>query len=320
MHHFINCERRWLLNSLMLFSVIFITTMQTSANDESSKENTGDAQGSWEKETLAWRQKSEESLKSPRGWLALTGHFWLNEGNNPVGTSPSSTVRLPMDAPADAEGTFVVRNGSVTLVSRPLSSIRVDGEAVASNVPLHLASDEVESDGIEKITIGDRMTLQLVRRTGRLAVRVRDSENPAIGNFPGKVWFDLNPEFRVDAKFVACEPGQSIPVVNIRGDSTESRLAGHLEFELSGQAFRLDALEEGPETLFIIFKDQTSGMTTYAPGRFISTSAPKDGRVVLDFNRAYNPPCAFSPHTLCPLPPKQNILPIKIEAGEKSPK
>ena len=272
-------------------------------------------QNSYEKEILDWQLANENRFQEPFGWLALTGHYWLQEGINAVGSEATSQVKLPQNLTPNASGAIFVKGRTVELRTGPDSPIQINSKS-EPNVKLTIDASEAESDGSDKITIGDRVRLQLVRRVGRFAIRVRDRESSLLKEFKGKKWHAPRPEYRVEATFTPYEPVRSIQIVNIQGDSVESKVVGSLKFRIQDKELQLDAFTESPDSLFLVFKDRTSGKSTYAPGRFLTTEAPVNGRVILDFNKAYNPPCAFSPHTLCPLPPKQNHLDVEIAAGE----
>lgn len=264
-----------------------------------------------------WRFENEKKLASPNGWLALTAHVWLEPGEQSIGTRPSDAIRLPGDVGEPARGDVRVDNGQVYLFTEEGSTIRVNGEHQAKTA-WRIDSSKAESDSEELVTIDDRIRLQLVRRSNRLAIRVRDARSDAIARFSGKKWFPVNPKYRVDANYHAYESPKAMPIVNIRGDAMVAEVVGYVEFTLNDKPYRLDAMLDSPTELFLIFKDLTSGKTTYGPGRFLNAPLPADGATfALDFNKSYNPPCAFSPHTLCPMPPKQNHLLVEIPAGEK---
>lgn len=266
-------------------------------------------------EIQQWQKANEERFKDPFGWLALTGNFWLQEGENRIGFGDPNVIKLPIDFADKPTGSFVVNGESVEIWLDSNSSIDVNGEN-EGNIRLTIDSSRIESDGKDTILLGERVKLQLVRRNGRFAVRVRDRQNPAFDEFQGKRWYAVQPEFRVEAMFTPYEPPLTVPIVNVKGDSIDTEVVGFLSFRIRDQEYQLDAFSETPDRLFLVFKDLTSGKSTYAPGRFLETAAPQQGRVLLDFNRAYNPPCAFTPYALCPLPPKQNHLDIEITAGE----
>ncbi len=268
----------------------------------------------------AWRFENETKLAAPTGWLALIAHVWLDRGEQTVGTSTDDAIRLPPDLGEQARGVLTFKDDRVRLQSAETSGIQVNG-AWKPDVELTIDTSKIESDSPDKITIGDRIAIQLVRRNGKLAVRVRDAQSDSLARFAGKRWFPIDPKFCCDAVYHAYETPKPIRIVNIRGDETTVEIVGYAEFELEGQSIRLDAMLDSPTELFFVFKDGTSGKSTYGPGRFLNTDMPEDGaHFSLDFNKTYNPPCAVSPHTLCPLPPKQNRLTIDIPAGEMSPR
>ena len=280
------------------------------------QENAGDPAASYNDQIQEWRVKNEEKLRAPFGWLALTGHYWLKEGDNSLGSEGHCDVRIPSDLAYKVVGSIQVRGGNVILKCPRESQILINEKHTPAAL-LKIDSVAEEADGEDIITIGERIKLQLVRRAGRLAMRVRDTESSIRREFKGKRWYETQPAFRVEATFSPYEPVKKIRIVNIQGDTVDTAIAGSLKFKLSDREFQLDAIAESQDSLFVVFKDKSSGVTTYGPGRFLTLDAPVDGKCILDFNKAYNPPCAFSPHTLCPLPPKQNHLELSIDAGEQ---
>lgn len=300
--------------SLFLPIVILLLMPEGRTQDVSTSE--ADYKSSIE----TWQFENEKKLAAPTGWLALIGHTWLQRGENSLGTDNRDAIRLPSDLGAQVQGSFIVDGDRVRLRCDPDSGILVGGE-LQTERELTIDATKLESDSPDRITIGDRITIQLVRRNGRFAVRVRDAQSEGIARFQGKRWFPIDRAYCVDAVYRAYEEPKSIRIVNIRGDETTAEVVGYVEFQLQGQNLKLDAMLDSPEELFLIFKDRTNGVTSYGPGRFLNAPLPKDGESVqLDFNKTYNPPCAFSPHTLCPLPPKQNHLEIEIQAGEMAPR
>jgi hypothetical protein len=268
------------------------------------------------KAAAEWRAQHEQRFRSPTGWLALIGMKWLDDGSNSFGTAADCAIRLPEGTAPAVAGEFLVVAGEVRLRTRPDSGVSVNDKVQAETL-LTLEPLADEADCPDRIQIGERLQLQLVRRSGRLAIRIRDAEAQAVREFPGKTWFDIDPAWCITAKYEPYDPPQDQETQNIRGEPITSRHAGQVVFVCDGQEHRLDAQQEADGSLFIVFRDNTSGQLTYGPGRFLDTLPPQDGTVVLDFNRAYSPPCAWSPYTLCPLPPEQNALSIAIEAGEK---
>jgi uncharacterized protein (DUF1684 family) len=246
-------------------------------------------------EIAAWHADREARLKAEDGWLSLAGLFWLHEGANPFGADSSLEIALP-DGPAHA-GTFQLDHGKVTAA--------MDG-----------ATHEVKPDSDDTVKVG-RLRLLVIKRGERYGIRLKDPESEARREFKGIQSFPADESYRVTARWVA-EP-RKIPILNVLGQTEESDCPGYAVFQMHGREYTLHPIfeEPGAKELFYIFKDETSGKETYPAGRFFYSDLPKDGKVVLDFNKAYNPPCAFTPYATCPLPPPENRLTVRIEAGEK---
>jgi Uncharacterized conserved protein len=265
------------------------------------------ASPSHQKEIEAWRANRASRLRAPDGWLALAGLYWLSEGNN--------DISLPARPPVPAQ--FVLQNGKVTLTSNP--SVTIGGKPVSTAV-------ELQNDTEAKPTVMRTGTLSFVaiRREDavhgpRFGVRVRDTEAEARRQFRGLDYFPVDSSYRVGAHFEAYNPPKKIPITNVLGMTSNETSPGALVFTLQGQEFRVDPiLEQGEKDYFLIIKDATSGKETYGAARYLYAHPPDaSGKTIVDFNKAYNPPCAFTPYATCPLPPSQNRLPIRIEAGEK---
>jgi hypothetical protein len=249
-------------------------------------------------EIARWHTEREAALKADDGWLSLAGLFWLHEGANPFGADPTGEIVLP-DGPAHA-GVFHLLQGKVTVTA--------DG----STRELHPDS----SSPADIFNLG-RLRMLAIKRSGKYGIRLKDPESPARREFKGIQSFPANESYRVTAQWVP-QP-HKIPILNVLGQTDDSDCPGYAVFRLHSREFKLYPIieEPGATELFYIFRDQTSAQETYGAGRFFYSSMPKDGHVVLDFNKAYNPPCAFTPFATCPLPPPENRLPIRIEAGEK---
>jgi len=258
-------------------------------------------------EIESWRQRMDESLRAERGWLTLAGLFWLNQGTNRFGASPDNEIVLPGEsAPAHA-GSFVFQAGTATL--QAAAGVCVNGQPATA---ARLRSDADATPDL--ITIGD-LTMLVIQRGQRHAIRLWDRRSPARVAFTGRRWYGVNESYRITARFVAHDPPRTLPVPNILGE-TEQRLSpGYAIFTIDGHEHSLDPVTEGDE-LFFIFRDQTAGDTTYPAGRFLKAAFPRKAMITLDFNRAYSPPCAFTAFATCPLPPPRNHLPLRIEAGE----
>jgi hypothetical protein len=253
------------------------------------------AASTYQAEIAAWHADREARLKAEDGWLSLAGLFWLHQGSNPFGTDPGSEIVLP-DGSAHA-GVFHLQQGNVT--------VTVDG-----------GTREVKPDSDDIVKVG-RLRLLAIKRGDKYGIRVKDPESQARREFKGIESFPADESYRVTARWVA-EP-RRIPILNVLGQTEPSECPGYAVFQLHGRELTLHPIleEPGAKELFYIFRDETTGKETYPAGRFFYSAMPKDGHVILDFNKAYNPPCAFTPYATCPLPPPENRLAVRIEAGEK---
>jgi uncharacterized protein (DUF1684 family) len=267
------------------------------------------AQASYQAEMQKWREKREAELRSEDGWLTLVGLFWLKEGANSLGSDSMSDITLPAD--------FAPRRVGVVEFHQGKAVLRVErGVQVSVNdKPVTKAALKTDAKGKpDLVRIGD-LRLFVIKRGDKYGVRVKNKNHPARLVFEGLKYFPTEAAYRVTAKYVAYDKPIAIEIVNIMGDVSKMPSPGYVTFELNGKACRLDALVDGKQ-LFFIFRDLTSGKTTYGAGRFLYADVPADDRVVLDFNQAINPPCAFTTFATCPLPPPQNHLKVAIEAGE----
>lgn len=261
----------------------------------------------------AWKQTRHQRLSAPDGWLSLVGLEWLEEGRNRLGSAPEAEVRFPAKAPP-LLGTIVRRGETLTLEPAPGVELSADGEAVRA--PRPLASD---AQGEPTELRHGSFLFYVIARGDRWAVRIKDSESPVRTSFTGLEYYPLRPEWRIDARLEPAPPGTTVAVPNILGTIDDSPSPGVVVFEHGGREHRLVAIDEGDGRLFLVFGDATNGKGTYGGGRFVYADPPPAGstRVVVDFNKAYNPPCVFTPYATCPLPPRSNRLPFPLEAGEK---
>ncbi|TLY61362.1 MAG: DUF1684 domain-containing protein [Gammaproteobacteria bacterium] len=260
-----------------------------------------------------WRAQRLASLTSATGWLSLAGLFWLRQGENTFGRAASNALVLEHPALTDTVGSFVLTDRSVRFVARAGSAVTHDGQPVTAL--------DLESDAKGSPTVLQSGSLQffVIERAGNLGVRVRDIESPRRRNFLGLEYFPISPQWIFNARFEPYEPPRHIKIVNILGMEEEMECPGAIVFRKDGRPWRLDTVleEPGAQQLFVMFADGTSGRETYGAGRFMYLSLPLSGKTVVDFNKAYNPPCAFNDFATCPLPPPQNRLRLRIEAGEK---
>lgn len=265
-----------------------------------------------EADVLAWRAERKAGLEKPEGWLTLVGLFWLKPGDGTLGSDPASTYVFPAKAPPRL-GTVRYENERVTLVAEPGAGLIVESEPVGT---IELATD---SDGPPTFVEVGSLVFFAIDRGGKIGLRLRDRESAALQSFRGLDYFPVDASWRVEARLEKHDPPKTVAVPNVLGQISEMPSPGTLVFEHGGRTLRLDpVLEEGDDELFLIFGDRTNGSATYGGGRFLYADPPDaDGRVILDFNRAYNPPCVFTPFATCPLPPPGNKLDVAVEAGEK---
>lgn len=260
-----------------------------------------------------WRIESERKLIGENGWLAVAGLYWLAEGVNRAGSGSSNAIVLPEPAP-DFAGTFCLADGRVTFEPADGVRITLNGEPVtAQAIPMR---SDVEGKP-DKIGLGS-LTMTVIQRGARIGVRLYDQESARRKEFQGRAWFPVDPAYRVTARFVSYDPPKQVEILNILGDTEPAQIPGYALFMLFGNEYRLDAESSQPErSLFFNFRDATSGKSTYPAGRFLYTGGVKNGQVVLDFNKAVSPPCAFTDYATCPLPPPGNSIQLPVEAGEK---
>ncbi len=257
-----------------------------------------------------WRAEREAALKAEDGWLSVAGLFWLKEGDNTAGAAAGNDVALPAQAGVPAKlGVFSLKKGVVTFHAADGADARMNGKPARDGV-LRTANE----DKPDTVETGD-LTMFAIQRGARVAIRMRDKNSPMRRNFTGLRWYPVNERYRVTAEFHAYPQSKTILVPNVVGDKVPSPSPGYAEFDLNGEHLRLQPVLEGTQ-LFFVFRDKTAGRTTYGSGRFLYSDLAKDGKVTLDFNKAYNPPCAFTPYATCPLPIPENRMPVAIEAGE----
>lgn len=258
-----------------------------------------------------WHAERDAELRDAQGWLALAGLTWLSEGEYRLGADPGADIAFPGGAPASV-GTLTLQGGELRLRVAPGVDARLDG------APITEATLRPDRD---RVQLGERFTFLAIARGGRIGLRLYDAGSPARREFAGIPSFPVAPAWRVRARFEPYDPPRSIVHPTVVGD-TQAEVPGVAVFTLGGVEHRLTPILEqgpkGPELLFV-FRDRTSGVETYTGGRFLIAELPQDGALELDFNRAHNPPCAFTAYATCPLPREENHLKIRVEAGEKTP-
>lgn len=257
----------------------------------------------------SWRAARVERLKQPEGWLSLVGLHWLAEGPQTVGRATDNDVVLAV-GPARL-GTLTLSDGAVRL------ELAEGVDARIGDSPARSAELVADSAGTPTVVRFGAASFVLIERSGRFGLRVRDPEAPTRAGFAGIEHFPIDSAWRVEASFEPHPAGRTIEIASVINTLEPMANPGVLVFEIGGKTYRLEAIDDGSGQYFLIFADRTNGRETYGPGRFLYAALPVDGRTVLDFNRAYNPPCAFNAHSTCPLPPPENWLDLAVTAGEK---
>ena len=261
----------------------------------------------YETEINLWRTDREVRLTAEDGWLTVAGLFFLTEGTSSFGKSPLNDIVLTSGP--EMAGLFTLRDGSISVEALKGQTLSVDGKDVGSATLWPFEGNEPPT-----VTIG-ALTLFGHYSGDRLAIRMRDRDSAIRRDFTGLRWFSPDESYRVRGTFIPHEEPRIVELPNILGDVETFRSSGAVELSVHGQELTMTTIDSG-NRLWFIFRDLTSGKETYPAARFLYAPAPQEGTTIVDFNQAYNPPCAFNPHTTCPLPPLENRLPIRIEAGE----
>jgi uncharacterized protein (DUF1684 family) len=257
-----------------------------------------------------WKVDLVDDLK--QNWLNLAGLFWLKPGPSSFGTDATNAIVLPQGSTTAHAGSFELKDGKVTVkfaagVSAKLDPKIADGAELQADVTGHRTTIELGS-----------LRMFVIKRGDRIGIRVRDLDSPKVRDYKGPIFFPINLNYRVTAKWVPSDGKKTVDVPNVLGDITPTPVPGIVEFTLDGQAMQLTAVGGDPaKGLSFVFNDLTAKTDTYPGGRFLDSDPISNGTVVIDFNRAYNPPCAVTPYATCPLAPKDNRLQVAIPAGEK---
>lgn len=263
----------------------------------------------------AWRDERRAELTQPEGWTSLVGLHWIGPGQHYFGSDPDNGIRLAA-GPAHI-GMVSLKDGRIRFVPEKDVALTFDGEPLAGAVTL---LSDADPEGPSRIGFDEgRGLITVIRRGDRYAFRVRHADAPTRTGFKGIEYWPGGEDWIVKGTYVANPPGKTLPIANIIGTVDEIPNPGAVEFERGGTRYRLEALDEGDGALFLVFADRTSGHGSYPAGRFLKASLPDAaGNVVIDFNKGYNPPCAFTAFATCPLPPPENRLDLPVTAGEKA--
>lgn len=295
--------------ALFVLAAVYLAACQKSTKPTATFD-----QSAYRSDIQKWQSNRLASLTKDDGWLTLVGLFWLNEGENKFGSDPKSSVVLPKEKAPAMAGSLWLEKGRVRLTTRPGVEITAEGKPVTT---LELKDDNDDS-GPTILKLGS-LLINVVKRGERIGVRVKDTESRTRREFKGLEYYPIDPKWRIEARFEPYQPPKTIPITNVLSMTDNETAPGALAFEVDGKTYRIDPiLEKGETDLFVMIADETTGRETYGAGRYLYVTPPDaSGKVVIDFNKAYSPPCAFTNYATCPLPPRQNRLPFRIEAGEK---
>jgi uncharacterized protein len=272
----------------------------------------------FKKDITQWRAARLQDLTKEDGWLSVAGLYWLKPGSNSAGSGPNNTVIFPRGKSPELAGNFVMNNsgGEAKVVFNPApgAGVTLDGKQMNTSIPMTIAENKAT---VLKL---NSLNFYLIKRGDLIGVRIKDSASDARTKFKGLAYFDPpSPTWRVEAKLLP--HNKKIPITNIIGLTSDEPSPGALVFNVNGQTYKLDAIgDTNASELDVMFADATSGRDTYGAGRYLDAvkSRSQPDVYILDFNKAYSPPCSFTRFATCPLPPAQNRLPLAVTAGEKS--
>jgi len=298
--------------ALALLALALSACNGESARPPSDAAAAQEAAAAFRAEHAQWVREREDDLRQPDGWTSLIGLHWVEADAQSVGGADGSAIRLAI-APPEL-GRVERRGDALYFHATGDAAVTVDGEPLRGEVKLQ---PEGRGGGTQLGYDGGKGRITAIGRGDLLALRVRHADAPTRVQFAGLDFFPADPAWRVQARFVAYPPGKTLPIVNLIGNVNESPNPGYVEFDKDGRRWRLEALGDPAKGLNLMFQDRTSGHESYAVGRYLHTGAvAADGTVAVDFNRAYNPPCAYTAFATCPLPPPENRLAQKDDGGQ----
>ncbi len=293
-----------------LITVLCLTIMDIVSPAHSNALSGKDEQA-FIREELAWRETRDKEMRASTSWLNIAGLFWLKEGENRFGTSTENLIKLPERAAPLFAGSFHLDNGRVTVTAASDTGLTVNGKTIHT---FELRGDDTGKP--DEVELND-LRMWVIKRFDRTAIRLRDLNHLPYKNYRGLDFYPPTKKFKLEAQYHPFSEPIKVEVETVVGENTEMDSPGYVTFEIDGKVYRLDAFSGQPNVLFFIFGDETNGKETYEASRFMEADILEDGKVNLNFNRAFNPPCAYTPYATCPLPPPQNRLKIRISAGEK---
>lgn len=263
-----------------------------------------------------WRAGRVERLTAAGGWLSLIGLEWLKTGDNRIGSATDNDIVLKA-GPAHLGVVTLASDGALQLALARDSGALIDGKPLRDAT---LVDDVKAGDGTPTTVSFGTTSFYAIDREGRKGLRIKDSAAPSRKHFVGIDYFPIDPSWRIEAKWIPAAAGETLEMGTVIGTTEKYPVPGKAEFTRDGKTFEILPVIEvpGDAQYFVVFADRTSGKETYGAARFVYIDPPKDGKVVLDFNRAYNPPCAFTAFATCPLAPPENRLDVRVTAGEKN--
>lgn len=266
----------------------------------------------YKEEIEAWDKKRLMDLKSATGWVNLAGLFWLNPGENSFGKDSSNNIVFSHPNFPSFLGKFIVSDKEVRWVTQSGNQVSVRDKKIDELVIFHVDSSSNPSLSFATFK------WSIIKRESKIGVRFRDLNNPALTALTHINRYDASQQWKINAR-LETSLFSTIAITNVLGQTTQQSSPGKLVFELNKKTYKLDVIDEGPGDMFVIFGDETNGDETYHTGRFLYVKRPdENGNTIIDFNKSHNPPCAFTAFATCPIPPRQNMLPVRIEAGEKN--
>ena len=263
------------------------------------------------KEVEEFRATRETRLKADDGWLTVTGLFWLKQGQNRIGAGPNNDIVLPPKSAPEFVGIVTLKGETADFQPAPNAGVTLNGKPLSAKATLRSDAEVRPPDTLAV----RRLKLLYIKRAPRYAIRLKDNDSEIRRNFTKLSWYPVKEDWRIEAKFIP-QPGDAkITFETVVGNKETYESAGFAVFKRDGKEYRLEAAKED-DKLWFVFRDGTSGKTTYGGARQLYAETPRGDKVTLDFNKAYNFPCAFTPYSTCPLPPPQNRLTLPVEAGE----
>jgi uncharacterized protein (DUF1684 family) len=299
-----------------LFLLLLLALVATGCKDKEATHQAAEAKArAFAASQQTWRDERRAKLTQPDGWTSLVGLHWIDEGEHYFGSDADNGIRL---AAGPAHVGMISRKGDrLRFVPEKGAALTLDGQPLAGATTLRSDADDL---GPSKLGFDDgKGVITVIKRGDRYALRVKHADAPTRTDFKGIEYWPGGDDWIVKARFVPNAPGKAIPVANIIGITEDVPNPGAVEFQRDGKTYRIEALDEGDGVLSLVFADRTSGHGSYPAGRFLDAPLPDaKGSVVVDFNKSYNPPCAFTPFATCPLPPPENRLDLEVVAGEKA--